>query len=134
MDKEKKKKLAVKVFSEKPWRRYDDEFKKKILKEISDGILGQREASRKYRIHRRNFEVWKQKFSLSNLNIKLTDQILSSMNPDEIDALKKRAKELDKALQHAKLKIEGLETLINVAEKELRIKIRKKPGSKQSKK
>jgi hypothetical protein len=56
------------------------------------------------------------------------------MSDEEIEALKKRAKELEKALQYANLKIDGLETLIDVAEKELRIKIRKKPGSKQSKK
>jgi transposase-like protein len=69
MIKKKGKKLKTKVLSEKPWHRYDDDFKKRVLKEINDGILGYREASRKYNIHRRNFDEWRKKFSLVNLEV-----------------------------------------------------------------
>lgn len=45
-----------------------------------------------------------------------------------------RNAELEKALQHANLKIAGLEMLIEIAQKELGIDIIKKPGTKQSSK
>jgi hypothetical protein len=41
-------------------------------------------------------------------------------------------KALQKALQEAQLKIAALNTLIDVAEEQLKINIRKKPGAKQS--
>lgn len=44
-----------------------------------------------------------------------------------------RIKELEKELAAAKLKLAGLETLIDVAEQELNIDIRKKSDTKQSK-
>jgi len=50
----------------------------------------------------------------------------------ELSELKKRNEELVRSLKEASLRILGLETLIDVAEEELKIEIRKKPGSKQS--
>jgi len=41
--------------------------------------------------------------------------------------------DLTKELEKAKLKISSLETMIEVSEQDLHIKIRKKPGAKQSK-
>jgi hypothetical protein len=40
--------------------------------------------------------------------------------------------ELERQLEQAKLKIAGLETMIDIAEQELKISIRKKSGTKQS--
>ena len=47
---------------------------------------------------------------------------------------KQQIKQLEKALAYANLKIIGLETMIKVSEEDLQIKIKKKPGTKQSKK
>jgi len=47
--------------------------------------------------------------------------------------LAKQVLDLTKELEKAKLKISGLETMIEVSEQDLHIKIRKKPGTKQSK-
>jgi hypothetical protein len=41
---------------------------------------------------------------------------------------------LEKQLAHQELRAEVLDTLINVAEQQLNISIRKKPGTQQSKK
>ena len=48
-------------------------------------------------------------------------------------AIEKKVKELTKALELARLKIDSLETMIKVTEEDLHIKIRKKAGTKQSK-
>lgn len=53
-------------------------------------------------------------------------------NPKEKD-LQKENEELRKALEFATLKVAGLETMIEVAEEELKVNIRKKSGAKQSK-
>jgi hypothetical protein len=45
-------------------------------------------------------------------------------------ALQKRNKELEKALEDAKMKHIALDILIDVAEEKLKINIRKKPGAK----
>ena len=46
--------------------------------------------------------------------------------------LKKRIKQLEKALEKANAIIYGPNTMIDYAEKELKVPVRKKPGTKQS--
>jgi hypothetical protein len=48
-------------------------------------------------------------------------------------ALTKKIKELTTALEKSELKVITLQTMIQVAEEDLKIKIRKKSGTKQSK-
>lgn len=47
------------------------------------------------------------------------------------EGLDKRIKELEKQLEHAQMKNIALETLIDVAEEQLKVPIRKKAGAKQ---
>lgn len=49
------------------------------------------------------------------------------------DAKDKRIKELERLLEDERLRSLGFSTMIDVAEEELGVSIRKKPGSKQSK-
>ena len=49
-------------------------------------------------------------------------------------ALLQKIAALEKQLAHQELRAEVLDTLINVAEKQLNISIRKKPGTQQSRK
>jgi predicted RND superfamily exporter protein len=46
-------------------------------------------------------------------------------------ALKKRIKQLEKSLEKANVLIYGLNSMIDYAEKEMKVPIRKKPGTKQ---
>ena len=48
--------------------------------------------------------------------------------------LEKKIEVLEKQLEWEKLRVHALDTMINVAERELHIEIRKKPGTKQSEK
>lgn len=54
-------------------------------------------------------------------------------NKKDSSALEKENEELKKALELAMLKVSALETLVDVAEDQFNIQIRKKPGAKQSK-
>ena len=63
-----------------------------------------------------------------------SNQLFSRMNDDQKEsALNKKIQQLTKDLEYAKLKIISLETMITVAENDLKIKIRKKRGTKQLK-
>jgi transposase-like protein len=53
---------------------------------------------------------------------------------DNEAALLQKIASLERQLKHEQLKAEVLDTLINVAEKQLNINIRKKPGTQQSSK
>ena len=55
-------------------------------------------------------------------------------NQQTEQALLQKIAVLEKQLAHQELRAEVLDTLINVAEKQLNISIRKKPGTQQSKK
>jgi len=84
----------------------------RILGYISDGMS--RESSKKFLISRQQAPQ-----ILENLN--------NDTNPIE---LQKRIKELEKQLEAAQLKAEGYELMIEIAEKELKIPIRKKSDTK----
>lgn len=49
----------------------------------------------------------------------------------KVEELQKRLRELEKQLEHSQMKNIALETLIDVAEEQLKITIRKKAGAKQ---
>jgi hypothetical protein len=58
----------------------------------------------------------------------------STINNDETAALQQKIAALEKQLQWEKLRADALDTMINIAEKQLDIDIRKKPGTQQSEK
>ena len=58
---------------------------------------------------------------------------MTTTQKQEVQALKQRNAELEQAMQQANLLILALNTMIEVAEKELKIPIRKKSGTKQFK-
>ncbi len=57
---------------------------------------------------------------------------MNKKSSNDKPAADERIKVLEHALQEAQLKIAALNTLIDVAEEQLKINIRKKPGAKQS--
>jgi transposase len=57
--------------------------------------------------------------------------IMTDKERAKVEDLQKRLKELEKQLEHAQMKNIALETLIDVAEEQLKVPIRKKAGAKQ---
>lgn len=106
----------------------------KIVREVNSGIIAKRAACSKYGINRNTLARFIRQYSVRNLGHELSIQLFSSMTEDQkSNTTDKKIKELTKALELARLKIDGLETMISVAEEDLHIKIRKKRGTKQSK-
>ena len=63
-------------------------------------------------------------YSMSNKHNKLNTEQQSSA-----EALQQKVAILEKQLEWEKLRVEALDTMINIAEKDLNISIRKKPGA-----
>ena len=106
----------------------------KIVKEIESGLISIRTACFKYGLCRNTLKLFITKLSIRTLGDDFSTQIRSRMNDSQKEsAFNKKIQQLTKELEYAKLKIISLETMIAVAEDDLKIKIRKKRGTKQSK-
>ena len=111
--------------------RFTEAFKLHVVDEVKTGRISQSEASRRYGIlGHATILKWCRKYgkSPSHRNIGL------SMDNKEIELLRlhNEIKALRQELEDARFKNVVLETLVDAAERELRIPIRKKYGAKRS--
>jgi transposase-like protein len=123
------------------------ELKDQIIQEYLNTGCGYRKLQAKYGIGRTTICKWVQVYQGVH-NLQPTDlQQKHYINPmakkakedqsatsENEAALLKKIAALEKQLAHQELRAEVLDTLINVAEKQLNISIRKKPGTQQSRK
>jgi transposase-like protein len=123
------------------------ELKDRIIQEYLNTGCGYRKLQAKYGISRTTICKWvmvyqgihnlpatnlQQKHYISPMDQKAKNK-QSGASENEAALLQKIAS-LEKQLAHQELRAEVLDTLINVAEKQLNISIRKKPGTQQSRK
>lgn len=129
--KAKEKKVTVK--NRKPWERLSDPEKRKIVHEVNSGLIGQRAAARKYGLNRNTLIAWIADFSSFDIKPRqVAEEAIENMTESsKVRLLAQQVRVLTKQLDKANLKISGLQTMIEVSEQELHIKIRKKPGTKQ---
>lgn len=116
---------------------YPDEFKMQVVHEYLNSDLSQKELLEKYSITgASNITNWMRKFGFETpfgpfvKRHTTTMSKLDKKTPQEL-ALEARIQELEKALKFEKLRSLALDTMIEVAEEQLKISIRKKPGTKQ---
>jgi transposase len=110
--------------------RYTEAFKLHVVREIESGRLSHSEASRRYGILGHSTIVkWIRKYPPRG-----REKGLMRMAEKEIEQLRleNEIKELKQELEDARFKNVVLETLVDVAERELEIPIRKKYGAKRS--
>ena len=99
--------------------------------------MSYREASRRYSLSRNIIKKWVAEESITKLlkskTTVFSDTLPLGMTEDaQNKLLRQQIKTLTQQLEQAKLKAQAFETMIIVAEEELRIKIRKKRGTPQS--
>jgi transposase-like protein len=122
------------------------DLKEQIIQEYLTQGCGFRMLAAKYGVSRTTICKWVQihqgihnlpptekqhKYSNSSMN---SSPKKSTINNDETAALQQKIAALEKQLQWEKLRADALDTMINIAEKQLDIDIRKKPGTQQSEK
>lgn len=114
--------------------KHDIAFMRLVVRHYETSDLSGRQIGQIYGIAANQVTRWKQRFS-SELSAETLSTPNVPMTPEEqknLDALKKQNEELLKKLELANLKITSLEMMIDVAEEELQLDIRKKSGTKQS--
>ena len=107
--------------------RYTVEFKNKVCKEYHSGTSSKTELQRKYSIkgHDR-LKQWLEKFPFfepSTNSIQLTKPLTKGQSKLELEA---RIKALEQELEEAQLKQEAYRMMIDIAEKQFKIHIKKK--------
>jgi transposase len=110
---------------------YEDSLKRKVLDDIQSGNISKEEARRKYKIRGHStilkwFRNLEHPENLSRIMTKEYEKV-------DKEALIKRIKELERQLEDEKLRAEGYSKMIDIAEEQLKITIRKKSTTKQSK-
>ena len=122
------------------------DLKEQIIQEYLTQGCGFRTLAAKYGISRTTICKWvlihqgihnlpptqkQQSYSTSSMN---SSPKKSSPDNEQTTALLQKIAALEKQLEWQKLRADALDTMINVAEKQLEIPIRKKPGTQQSEK
>lgn len=114
---------------------FSDVLKRRIIQEVLSGSISKEGARRQYGIRGKSAILkWMRKFGYASNFDSITFRMKSKELPENPEQLKRRIVELKKALEEAKLSSKFYSTMIDVAEKEFKIPIRKKSVTKQSKK
>ena len=119
----------------KPGRRfqYDLSFMHLIVREYLRGDFSAAQVAQKHNLSAAQVKGWITRFS-SDLSDELpTPIIVTEQEINDQEALKAQIEELNKKLAQAQMKISGLELMIDIAEEDLNVDIRKKSGTEQSK-
>ena len=114
--------------------RFTEAFKRHMVREVESGRISQSEASRRYGIMGHSTILkWCRKYGRLPSH-RGTRKGSMRMEEKEIELLRLRNenKALKQELEEARFKAVVLETLVDVAERELGIPIRKKCGAKRS--
>ena len=117
--------------------RYSEEFKLTVLRDYYESGASLNSTAKKWGLSSYGLIVsWSQRYpidsKLLSLSRQLIDETMKKHAPKtKEDELEIRIKELEKALEYEKLKSLAYNTMIDIAEKEFNIPIRKKPGTKQ---
>ena len=109
---------------------YSENFKRVVVREVQMGLITKEEARRKYHIGGKSTVLkWIRKFE-SNTPFNQTNMFYERESKED---LVKRIKELERQLEDERLRSEGFSKMIDIAEDQLKISIRKKSDTKQSK-
>ncbi len=118
--------------------RYPEELKRKIAKEYlagkaSAGYLAEEHGLKNKGIVKEFVKWYRRKDELCVQNQDTLSGNKASTDAASELSVQEQLKQLKRQLEFSHLKVEALETMIDLAEKEFQIDIRKKSGAKQSK-
>lgn len=113
------------------YSKYELSFRRWLVTELDSGRMSVGEAREKFKLpHRfdKTYKHWQLKYSDE---IHLSLQCMSSKERTDNKKLEQRIKELEKQLELAQMKNVALNTMIDIAENDYKLEIRKKSGPKQ---
>lgn len=117
--------------TERRSRYFSEEFKRKKVGEIERRIASVSEISREYQVSRSAIYAWIRQYSrMSKKQERLVVESLSDTR--KIRELKERVKELERIVGQKQIQIDFFDKMIELAEEEYRIDIKKKCSTKSS--
>lgn len=106
--------------------------KRWLVREIESGRMTVGEAKERINFFSKDpgslIHLWRKKFASQ---IAFTLPVMTEKEKQKLASAQKRMKELEKQLEDVQMKNIALETMIDIAEEQLKISIRKKSGLKQ---
>jgi transposase-like protein len=119
---------------------FSESFKRSVVDQVNNGLISKEEARRRYGIKgksgilrwQRNYQKYGRcslNLSIDTLLLKPKKQSLAAPSLSEATLLA-RIKELERQLEDEQLRSDAYNRMIDIAEKELQIPIRKKPNTK----
>ena len=122
----------------KQYNRYPDELKRKIAKEYLSGtasyaVLAEEHGLRGKDVAKEFVKWYRRMCELGGENEPHMPEKKGSEPKGDEQSLKEQVKDLQRRLALSELKVEALETMIDIAEEQLHVDIRKKSGAKRSK-
>jgi len=111
-------------------RTFTHQQKRNVVRAITEGRLNIKEAAIANSTAVDTIRSWIRTINRENSELALLNQSVMAQQPPAVPGQDLKA--LQQQLQAAQLKIAALETMIEIAEKQFKIEIRKKPGAKQS--
>jgi transposase-like protein len=107
-------------------------FRRWLVRELGEGRMTVAEAISRFNFNPRNADTlirtWRKKYAP---DIAITLPAMTEKERQKLEALQKQLKQMEKHLEEAQMKNIALETMIDIAEEQLKISIRKKSGPKQ---
>ena len=116
--------------------RFPEEVKSQVVREYLSTGVSQKELMQKFNIRGNNtIKLWMRKFDLQEpshqqIEIQRIMAKKKEQTPYEQE-LEAKIKKLEEQLEYEKLRTLALNTMIDIAERDLKISIRKKSGAKQ---
>lgn len=112
-------------------RHFDEEFKRRKVSEIERGITAVSEISREYQVSRPSIYAWIYKYS--RMRKKQERMVVEAMSDTrKIAALKEKVKELERVVGQKQIQIDFFDKMIELAEEEYGIEIKKKCSTPRS--
>lgn len=111
---------------------YEVSFRRWLVSQIDSGKMSINEVQDRFQINqallKKGYKRWQELYSDE---IHLSLKTMSSKDRADNSKLEKRIEELEKQLELAQMKNVALNTMIDIAEKDYKLAIRKKSGPKQ---
>ena len=112
--------------------KYEISFRRWLISQLDNGNMSLEEIRKRFNLCSKSYKAtirrWQELYS-DELHLSLS--LMSSKERADHKKLEQRIKELEKQLEYAQMKNVAINTLVDIAEKELKISIRKKSGPKQ---
>ena len=119
--------LGVQLTKNEELSQYEVAFRRWLSRELAEGKMSVSEAAERFKMPSAIISLIKTRYAPEFVFL----EGMTEAEKHKLEELQKRIKQLEKQLADASIKNIALETLVDVAEKQFNIPIRKKPGAKQ---